>query len=135
MADIPVFNEVPSSRTPLLAALDTKLGTPYVKLTPRQKLVRLRVRAQLRWYRRVARSQHLWECYQRHYGRQPGLSSQLWIHDYWTGTRRKWSYERALALEQEAYILYNRLRNVRERAVPVAVVGAKVEVTGKSDQV
>jgi hypothetical protein len=82
-------------------------------LSHRQKLVRLRVKAQLRWYRRVARSQHLWQRCLKERHHQPRLATTLWVIDEWTGRRERWSYERALHLEEQAYILYNRLRTQR----------------------
>lgn len=77
------------------------------------RLSRARARSYLRWQRRIRRSAHLWARFRDHYDKQPHLSSELWIHDEWTGQRCRWSYEESVHLEDQAYILWNRLRHWR----------------------
>lgn len=68
-----------------------------------------RARAQLRYNRRKRRTRHIWDSRTQEYRGRPRLGTKWWIWDDWYGRRVRWNYERALALEDEAYMLLNRL--------------------------
>lgn len=77
------------------------------------RLRRARSNAALRHERRALRSAHIARRFREYYGKQAHSSSQLWIHDAWTGQRCRWSYEQSLHLEDQAFMLRQRLEHVR----------------------
>lgn len=85
-------------------------GLGQTRLDYPSRLRRARLRAHLRYDRRHCRSLQIWEHFRNYYGRQPGLSSALVIVDELAGRRVRWSYEDSVHLEDQAYMLWQRLR-------------------------
>jgi hypothetical protein len=76
----------------------------------RWRLLGLIERAQHRYMRRASRVVTIGQQYQAVYGRFPGPGSKVWaFRDIWSGRWTRMSYEEALHLEQEAFMLLNRL--------------------------
>ena len=68
-----------------------------------------RARAQLRYERRRRRCKAIYAQIQDFYGNAPRLRARWWLNDPWSHKRVKWVYDDALALEDEALVLMNRL--------------------------
>lgn len=78
------------------------------------RLQRARGRAEERHLRRYVRSRLIERKYRGWRGRMPGpYTKPVYIYDDFLGYGRKWSYERSLHLEDQAYMLLQRLTLLR----------------------